>query len=175
MPENELPEGDSSRPAEPEPTGPEPASPTDDELFAQLVAGFDEPVDAQDRSWPASEDLADLAPAPRPRPSIMHLPRVQAIPPVDPRSWTPEEDPDDEHFVPPPPPPLPPTEAPTRLAIAALIGGIVLIGIYLSGQLPGMAGLIGGAMVLGGAGTLVSRLKDDNDDDYHDPQSGAVV
>jgi hypothetical protein len=30
-------------------------------------------------------------------------------------------------------------------------------------------------MVLGGVGTLVSRLKDDDDDDYHDPQSGAVV
>ena len=156
-----------------EPAGERPA--TDDELFAQLIAGFDDPVDAGDRTWPEAEDVADLAPAPRPRPSIMRLPVVQALPPVDPRSWSAAEDPDDDHFVPPPPPPLPRTEAPTRLALAALLGGLVLIGLYLSGELPGMGGLLGGCMFLGGTAALVARMKSDDDDDDPDPHHGAVV
>jgi hypothetical protein len=148
---------------------------TDDELFAQLVAGFDDPVEAGARTWPEAEDVSDLAPAPRPRPSIMRLPVVQALPPVDPRSWTPAEGEDDDHFVPPPPPPLPSTEVPTRLALAALVGGLVLIGLYLAGQLPGLGGLLGGCMFLGGTAALVARMKSDDDDDDPDPHHGAVV
>ena len=149
---------------------------TDDELFAQLVAGFDDPVQAEDRVWPEAEDVSDLAPAPRPRPTIVRLPMIQALPPVDPRAWSPEEDPDEGHFVPPPPEPLPKPEAPTRLALAALVLGLVLIGLYLAGHLPGLGALLGGCLFLGGAGTLVSRLRvDDDDDDDPDPHNGAVV
>ena len=148
---------------------------TDDELFAQLVAGFDDPVQAEDRTWPEAEDVSDLAPAPRPRPTIMRLPRVQALPPVDPRSWSPAEDPDEGHFVPPPPEPLPRPEAPTRLALAALVLGLVLIGLYLAGQLPGLGALLGGCAFLGGTATLVSRLRDDDEDEDDDPHHGAVV
>lgn len=156
---------------------PEPTPATDDELFAQLVAGFDEPVQAEDRTWPEAEDVADLAPAPRPRPTtIVRLPRIQALPPVDPRAWSPAEDPDEGHFVPPPPEPLPRPEAPTRLALAALVLGLVLIGLYLAGQLPGLGAVLGGAMFLGGTATLVSRMRvDDDDDDDPDPDNGAVV
>lgn len=155
---------------------------TDDELFAQLVAGFDAPVEAEDRSWPAAEDLSDLAPQPRPRSSapLVDLPRIQAIPPVDPRRWTPEEDPDDEHYVPPPPPPLPRTETPTRLAVAALVAGLALLLVSAMGYLPGygsMGELLGVAMFVGGIGTLFARMRDEDDDDDHDddPQRGAVV
>jgi hypothetical protein len=156
---------------------------TDDELFAQLIAGFDDPVEAADRSWPAAEDVADLAPQARPRrrPSepLIRLPRIQAIPPVDPRTWTPEEDPDDEHFVPPPPPPLPRPEAPTRLAIAALVGGALLFLVSAFGYLPalgGMGELLGIAMFIGGIGTLFARMRVDDEDDHDDdPHRGAVV
>jgi hypothetical protein len=148
---------------------------TDDELFAQLIAGFDDPVEAGSRTWPEAEDVSDLAPAPRNRPSIMQLPVVRALPPVDPRAWSAAEDPDDEHFVPPPPEPLPRPEAPTRLAIAALVLGLVLIGLYLVGELPGLGAILGGCSFLGGAGTLVSRLRVDEDDDDPDPHNGAVV
>ena len=165
--------GGPSRPDED--AEPAPAA-TDDELFAQLIAGFDDPVEAGSRTWPEAEDVADLAPAPRPRPSIMQLPVVRALPPVDPRAWTAAEDPDDEHFVPPEPEPLPRPEAPTRLAIAAVVLGLALIGLYLTGYLPGLGAVLGGCAFLGGAATLVSRLRvDDDDDDDPDPHNGAVV
>jgi hypothetical protein len=154
---------------------PEARPATDDELFARLIAGFDDPVEAGARTWPEAEDVADLAPAPRPRPSIMQLPVVRALPPVDPRAWSAAEDPDEEHFVPPPPEPLPRPEAPTRLAVAALVLGLILIGLYLTGQLPGLGAVLGGCAFLGGAATLVSRLRVDDDDDDPDPHNGAVV
>jgi hypothetical protein len=154
---------------------------TDDELFAQLIAGFDDPVEAADRSWPAAEDVTDLAPQPRPRPvdPLVRLPRIQAIPPVDPRAYTPEEDPDEEHFVPPPPPPLPRAEAPTRLAIAALISGAILFLLSAFGYVPalgGMGELLGISFFIGGIGTLFARMRvDDEDDPDDDPHRGAVV
>ncbi len=154
---------------------PETPPATDDELFAQLVANFDDPVQAEDRTWPEAEDVADLAPAPRPRPTIVRLPRVQALPPIDPRAWSPAEDPDEGHFVPPPPEPLPPAQAPTRLALAALVLGLVLIGLYLIGQLPGLGAVLGGGLFLGGTATLVSRMRVDDDEDDPDPHNGAVV
>lgn len=148
---------------------------SDDEVFAQLVAGFDTPVDAESRSWPAAEDLSDLAPQPRPRKGIMSLPTIQAIPPVDPRTWTPEEAEDDEHFVPPPPPPVPRPEAPTRLAMAAVVGGVILVLVYAFGQLPGMAGFLGVCLFVGGVVTLVARMRQDEDEEDDDPHRGAVV
>ena len=174
-----APAEQAAEPAAGPPTGPadrpKAARATDDELFAQLIAGFDDPVEAGERTWPAAEDVADLAPAPRPRPTIRPLPVVRALPPVDPRAWVAEEDPDDEHFVPPTPDPLPRPEAPTRLAIAAVVLGLVLIGLYLVGQVPGLGALLGGCSFLGGAATLVSRLRVDDDDDDPDPHNGAVV
>ena len=157
---------------------------SDDELFAQLIAGFDDPVEAADRSWPAAEDVADLAPQSRPRQTpaaepLIRLPRIQAIPPSDPRTWTPEEDPDDEHYVPPPPPPLPRAEAPTRMAIVALVGGLILFLVSAIGYLPalgGMGELLGIAFFIGGVGTLFARMRvEGEDDDDDDPQRGAVV
>jgi hypothetical protein len=177
-----------SEPAVERPGAEEPTAASDDEVFAQLVADFDAPVDAGARSWPAAEDIADLAPQPRPRPAgapvpplgpppgIRPLPRVQAIPPVDPRAWTPEEDPDDEHFVPPPPPPLPRTETPTRLAVAAVVGGVMLALAAGMGLLQGMAGVLGVGLFVGGVATLIARMRnDDDDEDDDDPQRGAVV
>ncbi|MHA6759315.1 hypothetical protein [Streptacidiphilus sp. PAMC 29251] len=178
-PTTEAPEEASAESAAP----PVPAA-SDDELFAQLVAGFDTPVDADARSWPAAEDLADLSPQPRPRPAppapLIRLPMIQAIPPVNPRAWTPAEDPDEDHFVPPPPPPLPKTEAVTRLAIAAVVGGLAMLLVSALGYLPALGGLgelLGVAFFLGGAATLVTRLREDDDEDDQDddPHRGAVV
>lgn len=194
----ELPEEPEAQTPEPVPATESDAAPdaapravpkaSDDEVFAQLIAGFDTPVDAESRSWPAAEDVSDLAPQPRPRPGSMPvlplnptppvirpLPRVQAIPPVDPRAWTPEEDPDEGHFVPPPPPPLPTTETPTRLAVAALVGGLILALASAFGVLEGMAGLLGVGLFVGGVATLIVRMRDDEDDDDEDPHRGAVV
>ncbi|RAG85399.1 hypothetical protein DN069_12130 [Streptacidiphilus pinicola] len=153
---------------------------SDDELFAELVAGFDEPVAESDRSWPEAEDvsdLTDLKPQARPRPAqIRPLPMVRAVPPVDPRAWTPEEDPDDEHYTPPEPPPLPQTQTPTKLALLALVVGIVLILLGGIGELPGMATFLGICAVGGAVATLVVRMNDpDPEDQDDDPNHGAVV
>ncbi|SEL75025.1 hypothetical protein [Streptacidiphilus jiangxiensis] len=149
---------------------------SDDELFAELVAGFDEPVAEGDRSWPEAEDVADLAPQARPRPVIRALPVVRAVPPVDPRAWTPEEDPDDEHFTPPEPPPLPQAQAATKLSLLALVVGIALIVLGEIGELPGMATFLGVCAVAGAVATLVFRMRDpDPEDQDDDPNHGAVV
>jgi hypothetical protein len=158
---------------------------SDDELFAELVAGFDEPVAEEERNWPESEDLSEsdlsgFTPQPRPRPVIepviRALPVVPMVPPVDPRAWTPEEDPDEDHYIPPDPRDLPKTETPTRMALLSLIGGIILALLGGFGQLPGMATFLGVAFAAGGVVTLVARMKDPDDDhDRDDPNHGAVV
>ena len=52
----ELPEEDADAPqdAAGESTAPEDLAADDDAVFAQLVAGFDSPVDDEARSWPAT-------------------------------------------------------------------------------------------------------------------------
>ncbi|MEZ0066645.1 hypothetical protein ABIA32_002657 [Streptacidiphilus sp. MAP12-20] len=162
---------------------PEPTEPTrsDDELFAELVAGFDDPVAEGERNWPKAEDVSDLsdfAPQarPRPRPAIRPLPMVPAVPPVDPRAWSPAEDPDEDHYVPPEPPPVPSAEPATKLALFALVGGVILALLGGFGQLPGMATFLGVACAAGGVATLVARMKDPDEDDHNDdPNHGAVV
>ncbi|WP_051943273.1 hypothetical protein [Streptacidiphilus rugosus] len=163
-----------------EPEGAERPEPTrsDDELFAELVAGFDEPVAEDARSWPEAEDVADLsdfAPQARPRPVIRPLPVVQAVPPVDPRAWSPAEDPDEDHYVPPPPPPIT-AEPATKLALLALVGGVVLALLGGFAVLPSMATFLGVMCAAGGVVTLVARMRDpDEDDQDDDPNHGAVV
>jgi hypothetical protein len=163
----------------PEPAEPREPARSDDELFAELVAGYDDPVAEEERNWPEAEDVGDLSnftPQSRPRPVIRALPVVQAVPPVDPRAWTPAEDPNEDHYVPPDPGPLPRTETPTRMALLALIGGIILALLGGFGQLPGMATFLGVAFAAGGVVTLVARMKDPDDDDRDDdPNHGAVV
>ncbi|WP_052434642.1 hypothetical protein [Streptacidiphilus melanogenes] len=160
---------------------PERSGRSDDELFAELVAGFDEPVAESDRSWPEAEDVSDLsdfAPQARPRPPVIRpLPVVQAVPPVDPRAWTAAEDPDDEHYTPPEPPPLPPAQPATKLALLALVVGIALILLGGIGELPeGMAMFLGVCSIAGAVATLVVRMKDPGPDDHDDdPNHGAVV
>jgi hypothetical protein len=159
---------------------PERSDRSDDELFAELVAGYDEPVDESERNWPEAEDvtdLADFAPQERPRPAVIRpLPVVRAVPAVDPRAWTPAEDPDEEHFTPPEPPPLPQAQPATKLALLALVVGIALILLGGIGELPGMATFLGVCSVAGAVATLVVRMKDpDPDDQDDDPNHGAVV
>jgi hypothetical protein len=153
---------------------------SDDELFAELVAGFDEPVAEGERNWPEAEDVGDLsdfAPQARPRPPVIRsLPVVNAVPPVDPRAWTAAEDPDDEHYTPPEPPPLPQAQPATKLALLALVVGVVLILLGGIGELPGMATFLGVCGVAGAVATLVVRMRDPDPDDHDDdPNHGAVV
>ncbi|WP_410468973.1 hypothetical protein [Streptomyces sp. G-5] len=93
-----------------------------------------------------------------------------------PRDWGPGEDPDGDHFVPPDPPPLPETDLTTKLAWVAVLGGpLLLLGSVLFQQeMTWWIVTLGVGGFLGGFATLISRMRD-GDDEWTDPGSGAVV
>lgn len=133
--------------------------------WAQIVAGFDDPI-AGPSPWPAVEDL------PGPRIARLRRPVRASTPP-------PAADPTDdgEHFVPPPPLPLPRLDPMTRLGWAAVVGGpVLLVLVVLFGSsLPGWVPLLGVLTLVGGFGLLVSRLRPSSADDDSDHHDGAVV
>lgn len=162
----------------------------DDATWEGIVASFQTTDPRQPRSWPSAEDVdpddtdagnragdpdtptvtlitegaqsaaegwADLPDAGQPgRPGRSSAPRD----PVD-------------HFVPPPPPPLPEADRTTRIAWACVIGGPVLflIALLLGWQLSSWAQLAGVAALVGGFVTLVTRMRDRDDE----PDDGAIV
>nr|WP_206441326.1 hypothetical protein [Streptomyces boncukensis] len=101
-----------------------------------------------------------------------------------PRDWTPppEEvsggEEDEGHFVPPEPPPLPQTDTTTKFAWVAVLGGpLLLIGsILFQVEMVWWIVTLGVGGFLGGFGTLVVRMRTDDDEDgWDDPGRGAVV
>jgi len=94
-----------------------------------------------------------------------------------PRDWMLADDEDDDHFVPPEPPPVPRGSTPTRLGWAAVAAApLLLIAVTVSGMdVGGWWAVLAGLLFVGGFATLVSRLKDDRDDEDDDPHHGAVV
>lgn len=103
---------------------------------------------------------------------------VNEPPPLaGPRDWEPPEDEDDDHFVPPEPPPLPETDLTTKLAWVAVLGGpLLLIGVVLlQVEMTWWLATLGVGGFLGGFGTLVTRMRDDDEDEWPTPGGGAVV
>ncbi|WP_436773944.1 hypothetical protein [Yinghuangia sp. YIM S09857] len=166
------------------------AAPDEDELWAQIVAGFDTEVADPVPRWPVAEDV-DNSGGPSGRKSGVTRPgdgsfRVGVVSP-GPRDWTPsDERPEDSepdeldedpegHFVPPPPPPLPKTDLATKTAWTALLGGpLFLLAVVLLGRPIGeWTTFLAIAVCGGGFIALVSRLRQDHDED--DPDDGAVV
>lgn len=94
-----------------------------------------------------------------------------------PRDWEPPPSEEEEHFVPPEPPPLPQADATTKFAWTAVLGGpLLLVGAVIFQQpMTWWILTLGIGGFLGGFGTLVFRMRDDDDDDFADPGSGAVV
>jgi hypothetical protein len=149
----------------------------EDAAWRAIVAGWEQSTTEPVPPWPVAEDLAAgesaAEPAPvRPGPYADEEPlAVQEIPrpPVE------ADDPED-HFVPPPPPPLPRLEPRTKLAWL----GVFLGPVYLVARAWFGIGLFYGASVLvlaafiGGAVSLIYRMKDDGRDEI-DPDDGAVV
>ncbi|GLW72950.1 hypothetical protein Kpho02_52490 [Kitasatospora phosalacinea] len=159
-----------------------------DEIFAALVAQFDDPVDLTDPAWPEVENLraqnereggrrgptaptttngglGDFTPRPVPRPGD------------GPRDYTPAEDEDEGHFVPPEPPPLPEAEVTAKFAWLAVLGGpaLLLFDAVVWHEVSGWPAWVGLLSFLGGFGTLVARMKDRDEDEPEDPHGGAVV
>ena len=164
-----------------------PDRPNIDDEWARIVAGFD--AEAPGRSWPAAEDLPDGG-----RTSTPRFPTREERPPVEPVAAQPaprEEsslldgldtfgaglpDPEEEGYTPPAAPPVPRPSAPTALAVAGIILGLL---VFLKPSLvpiaESVAMLLGFAAVVGGFATLVWRLRPGDDDDDIDPDDGARV
>ncbi|MEU9385898.1 hypothetical protein AB0D38_35260 [Streptomyces sp. NPDC048279] len=161
--------------------------------WAAIVAGYgDEPPDppgakpykpVEDLALPpAEEDTAEPGAAEEQRPVQPLGSSVSFAPGVGPRDYTAPEpseddfDDDDEgHFVPPEPPPLPMADTTARFAWLGVVGGpiLLLLAVLLGWDMTWWLATLGIGGFLGGFGTLVTRMKTDDEDD--DPGRGAVV
>ncbi|RJK96876.1 hypothetical protein [Vallicoccus soli] len=176
-------------PASPSSPASPPAAPSDDEVWAQLVASYDAPAPAGAGPWPDAEDVAreDV-------PRGLRWRRADDAAPAgaggedadgtgDPDDdWgprrpeggepAPRRDPE-EHFVPPPPPPLPRGDAVSRWAWLGLLGTPVFffLAVLLDLDLEGWMVLLGVAAFVGGFVVLVARMGDGRGD----ADDGAVV
>ncbi|WUJ38396.1 hypothetical protein OG780_29905 [Streptomyces sp. NBC_00386] len=86
-------------------------------------------------------------------------------------------DEDDEgHFVPPEPPPLPAADTTAKFAWLGVLGGpaLLLLAVLFGWDMTWWLTTLGIGGFLGGFATLVTRMKDD-DEDHGDPGRGAVV
>jgi hypothetical protein len=175
---------------------------TVDAEWAKIVAGFHTPTDPTAPPWPASEgvdptrapELPPNDPPEQPRRPDGMLPSAADFSGVSlNRRRTDEpslldgldtfgtgtdddsnDDDDDERYIPPPPPPLPHI---SKYAIAGVLGVVLGFVLFLFPWLlpitRNYVTLIGFTAIVGGAVTLVWRLRSgDDDDDYDD---GAVV
>ncbi|MFE2722975.1 hypothetical protein [Kitasatospora sp. NPDC059327] len=175
---------------------PERSQAEQDEIFAALVAQFDDPVDLNNPNWPEVEDLrargdvkggfkegadrhgdpddlADLAPQPRPRSTRPVMPAAGS----GPRDFELTEETDEGHFVPPEPPPLPAGDVTARFAWLAVLGGpaLLLFDAVVWREVSGWPAWVGVTAFLGGFVTLVARMKERDEDEPEDPHGGAVV
>jgi hypothetical protein len=158
-----------------------------DEAWASIVAGYNHADEAETAPWPAIEEVGGATTAapeparefPRWRPSGGPRPA-----PVDDESLLagldsfggslPDPE-DDENYYPPVPPPLPRLATITIVSIIGVIAGVAIV--IHPALLPidtTAAAVFGCASVIAGLIGLVGRLRA-NDDDYEDPDNGAVV
>ncbi len=167
-------------PEPPQPAAPQPARPeSHDDAWEQIVAGFARESDAPVPPWPVSEDVdtdasppADATTSRRPRRRTDETRGDDALP-----AWLePEALDDDGHYVPPPPPPVPKVRRHTVGALVCLAVGLLLVfAPNLIGQVQTVSlGVIGIALMLGGAGALVWHMRDAPPTDSG-PDDGAVV
>ncbi len=153
----------------------------DDLSWARIVAEFDQPVGADQRSWPADEDLREADPVADPVADAVADAgarsgdtgaRSRDVDPADPTTGRLDEG----HYVPPPPPPLPQLDPVNQVAWVGLVGGplLLVIAVLFSIALPQFLSLLAVAGFVAGFITLVARMKDPPDDD-RDPDQGAVI
>ncbi|MEU4169727.1 hypothetical protein AB0F46_22965 [Streptomyces sp. NPDC026665] len=83
---------------------------------------------------------------------------------------------DEGHFVPPEPPPLPAADTTAKFAWLGVLGGpaVLLLAVLFGWDMTWWLTTLGIGGFLGGFATLVTRMKDD-DEDHEDPGRGAVV
>jgi hypothetical protein len=103
-------------------------------------------------------------------------PYQASAPGTGPRDAPLPDNPADEHFVPPVPPPLPRLEPATKLAWIALFGGplYLLIATAIGATISGLAAFLAVAAFVGGFVVLVLRMDNGRPPDSG-PDDGAVV
>jgi hypothetical protein len=155
-----------------------------DAEWERIIAGFHTPVDAP--GWPDSESV-ERPRQPPPMPSAADISGITLNrrrtdpPPPEPTFLdgldaidNAEDDDEEDRYVPPPPPPLPRI---SRYAVAGVLGIVLGFILFLRPSLlpvdRDLVTLIGFGAIVGGAVTLVWRLRSGDDDD--DPDDGAVV
>ncbi|MFL6054608.1 MAG: hypothetical protein ACJ72W_17060 [Actinoallomurus sp.] len=134
----------------------------EDEIFAEIVAGFDRPADGDETPWPAEENIDDgPGEAPASAMDDSGAERTATARVVKPAAE------DEDHYVPPPPPPLPKADPTTRFAWIALLGGPVylVVSVFLGWTVPSWAAFAAVAAFIGGFVALVLQLGDDPPDD----------
>jgi hypothetical protein len=168
---------------------------TEDLRWAQLVAGFDRPLEGAVAPWPANEELGtDEDPVVDER-DVRSYDRADRPPQIQSMPWGNRPDGDaaadddaflestahareaadeQERFVPDPPPPLPHLPPYKLLAWGGLIAGplLLLVSAFFSYRLPGWASALAVLGFVGGFVTLVATMGDGDD---WDPDDGAVV
>ena len=145
---------------------------TDDERFAEIVAGFGKESDDPVPRWPVAEDVSDS-----PAPDQASSPLAGATGEAELPGWLePDALPDDGHFEPPPAPRVPRVRPRTALALAMLLFGLAVVFTPYQIGLDDSTGwmLIGLLLTVGGAGLLVWWMRDAPPTDS-DPDTGAVV
>jgi len=173
-------------PTPPSPPAPAPRPQAEvDAEWAKIIAGFHTTVEADAPPWPAAEDTPRQEPARPVTEEGTPLNRRRTDPPDEPSllygldtfgTDLPPDDEDEEYerYVPPPPPPLPRISKYAVMGVLGVVFGLVLF--LFPWLLPidsFTVTLVGFAAIVGGAGTLVWRLRSGDDDDEDD--DGAVV
>lgn len=189
LPDAPVPDPTEAPPPPPAAVSPEGVRSTDpDELFQQIVAGFERTSDAPVPPWPVSEDLGDGpgrstggyedrrsddgSGSRLRRRSDPAGPEDGELP-----SWLePDAVEDESHYVPPPPPALPRVRPRTALSAVGVLLGLVLAfapSLLRQAETFGTL-LLGLALMLGGGFGLVTAVRDAPPTDMG-PDDGAVV
>jgi hypothetical protein len=172
----------------------------EDLRWAQLVAGFDRPLETTVTPWPANEDVSAHEPPAVDERDLASRTFEDGPPPVASLPWGSSTDPggsdddaflqsstarsdiddddddDGSRFIPEPPPPLPQLPPYKMIAWVGLLGGplLLVLSAIFSYQLPSWASGLAVVGFVGGFITLVATMGDDNDDPWS-PDNGAVV
>lgn len=183
-------------PPAPPPAAPRPQAEVDAE-WAKIIAGFHTTPDptapdgtAPDGTaapWPSTENVDPLQEPPRPGRPVTEEGTPLNRRRTDPQEPSilygldtfgtnlPDEDySDEDRYIPPPPPPMPSI---SKFAVMGVLGVVLGFVLFLFPGLipidPHLVSLLGFAAIVGGAVTLVWRLRSGDDDDEFD--DGAVV
>jgi hypothetical protein len=146
----------------------------EDRAFAEIVAGYDRPVDDVVPRWPVEEDVDDDDSEPS-EPTIRLVPDASDPGEEDTDELTGlgDEAPSEDRYVPPPPPPLPKIETATKLAWLAMMVGPVLLVLSAAANIyvPTWLGTVAVLAFVGGFVALVVRMKGGPPDN----EDGAIV